>query len=117
MSALQPVISVVIQSIQLTPIGVGREAGLKFEIETLDEVGVQTLTGFKFVVSGVFSNFSRDEIKSLVEKHGGQILSGVSKKTDYLVAGDKMGPSKLEKAHKLGVSIISEEELEKMIVE
>ena len=56
-------------------------------------------------------------MKSLIEQHGGQILSGVSKKTDYLVAGEKMGPSKLEKAHKLGVSIISEDELEKMIVE
>lgn len=94
-----------------------KQAGLQFEIETIAEQGVQTLTGFKFVVSGVFSNFSRDEIKSLIEKHGGQILSGVSKKTDYLVAGDKMGPSKLEKAHKLGVSILSEVELEKMIVE
>ncbi|RLD23312.1 MAG: DNA ligase (NAD(+)) LigA, partial [Bacteroidetes bacterium] len=92
-------------------------AGLQFEIETIAEQGVQTLTGFKFVVSGVFSNFSRDEIKLLIEKHGGQILNGVSKKTDYLVAGEKMGPSKLEKAHKLGVSIISEDELEKMIVD
>jgi len=92
-------------------------AGLQFEIESKDEEGVQTLTGLKFVVSGVFSNFSRDEIKSLIELHGGQILSGVSKKTDYLVAGEKMGPSKLEKAHKLGVTIISEEELEKLIAE
>ena len=94
-----------------------KDAGLQFEIETKNKEGVQTLTGFKFVVSGVFSNFSRDEIKTLIEKHGGQILSGVSKKTDYLVAGEKMGPSKLEKAHKLGVSIISEDELVKMIEE
>lgn len=94
-----------------------KKAGIQFEIEAIDETSVQTLTGFKFVVSGVFPNFSRDEIKLLIEKHGGQILSGVSKKTDYLVAGEKMGPSKLEKAHKLGVSIISEGDLKNMIEE
>jgi len=91
--------------------------GLQFEIETVNVEEPQILTELKFVVSGVFTKFSRDEIKSLIEKYGGKIVSGVSKKTDYLVAGEKMGPSKLEKAHKLGVSIISEEELEKMIVE
>jgi DNA ligase (NAD+) len=94
-----------------------KNVGLQFEIETVNEEAAQTLIELKFVVSGVFTKFSRDEIKSLIEKHGGKILSGVSKKTDYLVAGDKMGPSKLEKAQQLGVSIISEKELEKMIVE
>lgn len=94
-----------------------KQTGLQFKIESHDVLATQSLSELKFVVSGVFTNFSRDEIKSLIEKHGGKILSGVSKKTDYLVAGEKMGPSKLEKAHELGVSIISEDELENMIAE
>jgi len=73
------------------------------------------LEGKTFVVSGVFSQFSREGIESEIEAHGGKLLSGVSGKLDYLVAGDKMGPSKLEKAQKLGIKIISEEEFIKMI--
>ena len=72
------------------------------------------LEGKTFVISGVFGR-SREEIQADIEAHGGKILSGVSGKLDYLVAGDKMGPSKLEKAQKLGVKIISEEELLQLI--
>lgn len=68
------------------------------------------LANLSFVVSGVFSGFSRDEIHQAIEANGGKLLSGVSSKTDYLVAGDNMGPSKREKAEKLGVKIISEAE-------
>lgn len=72
------------------------------------------LEGKTFVISGVFGR-SREEIQADIEAHGGKILSGVSGKLDYLVAGEKMGPSKLEKAQKLGIKIISEEELLKLI--
>lgn len=67
------------------------------------------------VISGVFTKFSRDEIKGLIEKNGAVLSSGVSKNTDYLVAGENMGPAKLEKAQKLGLKIISEDDLIRMI--
>ncbi|MGW8123465.1 NAD-dependent DNA ligase LigA [Roseivirga echinicomitans] len=68
-----------------------------------------------FVISGVFSQFSRDELQEKIKANGGKIVSSISKKLDYLVAGDKMGPSKLEKATALGIKIISEEEFIQMI--
>ena len=68
------------------------------------------LQGQSFVISGVFTNHSRDELKKLIEKNGGKNTSSISKKTSYLVAGENMGPSKREKAEKLEVSIISEDE-------
>jgi len=67
------------------------------------------------VISGVFEQFSRDELKDLIEQNGGKILSGISAKLNYLVAGDNMGPSKLEKAQKLNIPIITDQELLKMI--
>ncbi len=94
-----------------------KEKGVQFEInETNDETSVENkLNGKSFVVSGVFKKYSRDEIKALIEKYGGKNTSSISSKTDYLLAGDKMGPAKKEKAEKLNVPIISEEEFEKMI--
>ena len=92
-----------------------KDSGLCFEVVEEKIDGTQVLLGFKMVVSGVFTKFSRDEIKASIEKNGGKISSGVSKNTDYLVAGEKMGPSKLEKAQKLGVKIISEDELIAML--
>ena len=68
------------------------------------------LQGLSFVISGVFTNHSRDELKKLIEQNGGKNTASISKKTSYLVAGDKMGPSKREKAENLEVSIISEDE-------
>lgn len=68
------------------------------------------LRGLTFVISGVFTKFSRDEAKLLIEQHGGKNASGVTGKTDYLLAGDGMGPAKLEKASQLGVKIITEDE-------
>ncbi len=73
------------------------------------------LAGLNFIISGVFENYSRDELKDLIESYGGKILSSISGKLNYVVAGDNMGPSKLEKAQKLGIPIISDEELLKMI--
>lgn len=89
--------------------------GLKMEEVESGNIAVSdTLNGLSFVVSGVFS-ISRDELKGLIEVHGGKNLSSVTGKTDYLVAGDNMGPAKLEKAQKLGVKIISEQDFMKMI--
>jgi DNA ligase (NAD+) len=67
------------------------------------------------VISGTFSLHSRDEYKSLIEKNGGKNVGSVSAKTNYVLAGENMGPAKLEKAQKLGVKIISEEVFLKMI--
>ena len=73
------------------------------------------LVGKSFVISGVFANFSRDELKKLIESNGGKISSSISSKTSYLVAGSNMGPSKKEKAEKLNIKIISETELSNLI--
>lgn len=92
-----------------------KNAGLQFELseEQLSNRS-EKLKGFTFVVSGVF-NRSRDEMKGLIEQHGGKNTGSVSAKTSYLVAGDNMGPEKLKKAEKLGVKIISEDELLQLI--
>lgn len=73
------------------------------------------LEGKTFVVSGVFSRFSRDEIKNHIEQHGGKVSSSLSAKTSYLLAGERMGPEKLKKAEKLGIPIISEDEYLEMV--
>lgn len=84
------------------------KAGLKFTAERdQSAAGSDVLDGRSFVVSGVFS-IPRDELKRLVEHHGGRLLGSVSGKTDFLIAGDKMGPSKREKAERLGVRILTE---------
>jgi DNA ligase (NAD+) len=90
--------------------------GLQMEIvENADDVHSDLLSGKTFLVSGVFSKFSRDELKSLIEKNGGKNVSSVSSKLSYLIAGDKMGPEKLKKATDLGIAIIDEEAFAKMI--
>lgn len=84
-----------------------KEKGLQFELAH-NEDATEKLKGFVFVVSGVFDKFSRDELKKSIEDNGGKVSSSISSKTDYLVAGDKMGPAKLKKAEKLEVKIIDE---------
>ena len=85
--------------------------GIQFEIkEKLNLNATDKLKGQIFVVSGVFSNFSREELKQLIEDNGGKVGSSISSKTNYVVAGENMGPAKLEKANQLGVSILSENE-------
>lgn len=91
-----------------------RGYGLQFEIEK-KEAASNVLEGASFVVSGVFNAFSRDEIKQLIEDNGGKNVSSISTKTDYVLAGDKMGPAKLKKAESLGIKIISEDDFVKMI--
>ncbi len=83
--------------------------GVQLEISA-EKLAKQTnkLNGQSFVVSGVFETVSRTELKKLIEDNGGKNVSSISSKTDYVVAGDKMGPSKKEKADKLGVNLISE---------
>lgn len=83
--------------------------GLQMETIEEEKAGDQLL-GKSIVVSGVFSSFSRDELKKIIVSHGGKNVSSISNKTDFLIAGDKMGPAKLEKANNLGVQILSEEE-------
>ncbi|MCX2473959.1 NAD-dependent DNA ligase LigA [Pedobacter sp. MC2016-05] len=91
-------------------------AGLRFEIEEkVIELASDKLIGKTFVISGVFENYGREELKDIIEANGGKILSGISGKLNYLVAGDNMGPSKLEKATKLNIPIISDAELLEMI--
>jgi DNA ligase (NAD+) len=67
------------------------------------------------VISGTFENYERDQLKEMVLANGGRILSGVSAKLDYLLAGENMGPAKLEKAQKLGVTLITIADFEKML--
>lgn len=95
-------------------------------IERLQQAGVQlqaeekvrasdSLAGKNFVVSGVFTLFSRDQLKELIEQHGGKNVSSISSKTHFVIAGENMGPAKLEKATQLGIAIISENDFAQMI--
>ncbi|NOT73626.1 MAG: NAD-dependent DNA ligase LigA [Cyclobacteriaceae bacterium] len=93
-----------------------RKAGLDFvSSEKEVELESNSLGGKSFVVSGTFVNYERDAIKDVIIANGGKVLSGVSAKLDYLVAGENMGPAKREKAEKLNVKIISEDEFQKML--
>ena len=93
-----------------------RQQGLQLRVveNEIEQLG-DALAGKSFVISGVFEQFSREELTTLIGRHGGKLLSSITGKLDYLVAGDKMGPSKLAKAEKLGVPIISEEDLLRLI--
>ncbi|WP_338813577.1 NAD-dependent DNA ligase LigA [Bernardetia sp. Wsw4-3y2] len=93
-----------------------RKAGLQFEqAEKKAVITDGILSGKTFVVSGTFQNFEREELKEKIKGLGGKISSSVSKKLDYLLAGDKAGSSKIEKAEKAGVAVISEDDFLKMI--
>jgi DNA ligase (NAD+) len=93
-----------------------RTAGLQFaKAESPKSDQPQVLVGKTFVVSGVFTHYSRDGIKAAIEAHGGKNASSISSKTDYVLAGDKMGPEKRKKAESLGIPIISEADFEAMI--
>jgi len=89
--------------------------GLQMQIIESNNQVSDVLGGKTFVVSGVFLDYSRDGIKDVIEQYGGKVLSAISAKTNFLVAGDKMGPEKLKKAEKLGVKIISENEFTSML--
>ena len=94
-----------------------KAAGLQFSREEKEDASEKTtrLDGLTFVISGVFEKHSREELQDLISRNGGKIVSSISKKLSYLVAGDKMGPSKLEKANDLGIKIISENDFLNML--
>lgn len=93
-----------------------RKAGLQFQSDAKEPEKESDVLGNKsFVISGTFANYEREQLQEIILKNGGRILSGVSGKLDYLLAGENMGPAKLEKAQKLGVTIISERDFEKML--
>jgi DNA ligase (NAD+) len=90
--------------------------GVQLAIDESKSTSVSNkLEGKIFVVSGVFETYSRDDLKKAIEDNGGKVGSSISSKTDYVVAGDNMGPSKLEKANKLGIPIISEYEFNDLL--
>ena len=93
-----------------------REAGLQFagEKKVVEREG-DALTGKTFFYTGTFANFSRDELESRIAANGGKLLSGISKKLNYLIVGENAGPSKVEKAQKLNVPLISEDEFLAML--
>ncbi|MBQ4533525.1 MAG: NAD-dependent DNA ligase LigA [Alistipes sp.] len=95
-------------------IGRLREAGLQLTAKERTKAS-NALEGLTFVISGSFANHSRDELKALIDANGGKNLAAVSANTSYLLAGDKIGPAKLQKANKLGIKIISEDEFIAMI--
>lgn len=86
-----------------------KDLGLQFEIKQSEKTS-EKLAGLAFVVSGTFSNFSREELKKIIEENSGKILSGVSSKTDYLICGENTGPQKKKQAEKFGVKMIEEQE-------
>ena len=90
--------------------------GLNFEIDpSTNQPESDILQGKSFVVSGVFDGYERDELKNVIKSNGGKVVSAISGKLDFLLAGDKMGPSKKDKADKLGITIISESDFNQMI--
>ncbi len=93
-----------------------RAAGLQFEARQQTPAS-EALRGLSIVISGTFRDHSRDELKAMIEAHGGKNLAAVSANTSYLLAGDKIGPAKLQKAQKLNIKIISEEEFYRMIAD
>lgn len=92
-----------------------KKYGIRFESEFKITPHSNKLEGLTFVISGVFSKFSRDELKSVIEQNGGKVVGSVSGKTNYIIAGENMGPEKRKKAEKLGIKIIDENEFERML--
>ena len=95
-----------------------KEYGVAFQIvEKINLNATNKLSGHLFVVSGVFEKFSRDDLKKAIEDNGGKVGSSISAKTNFVIAGDNMGPAKLEKANKLNIPILSEDDFIKMLDE
>ncbi|HBK83233.1 MAG TPA: DNA ligase (NAD(+)) LigA, partial [Flavobacterium sp.] len=93
-----------------------KKYGIQLEVNAANETAVsEKLKGKTFVVSGVFKIYSRDDLKIAIENNGGKVGSSISSKTNYVIAGDNMGPSKLEKANQLKIPIITEEDFEKLL--
>lgn len=94
-----------------------REKGIQFTGQSQSGNGTAVLDGMTIVISGVFSKYSREEYKEIIEKHGGKNSSSISAKTSFVLAGENMGPSKREKASELGIRIMGESEFLKIIGE
>lgn len=92
-----------------------RRAGVQLAVEESELPKSDKLAGKSIVISGTFAHHSRDEYKEMIEANGGKNVSSISKKTDFVLAGENMGPAKLEKASKLGIAIINEEQFLEMI--
>jgi DNA ligase (NAD+) len=95
-----------------------KQFGLQFTAESENEQHSslsQKLLGSSFVVSGVFERHGREQLKSLIEQHGGRVAASLSSKTNYLLCGSDAGPSKLEKARQLDVPLLTETEFEQLI--
>jgi DNA ligase (NAD+) len=92
-----------------------KQFGLKLEGKEENNLESRKLQGKSIVISGTFTNFSRDELKQMIERHGGKNTASVTSKTDFLVAGENMGPAKLEKAKKHGVTILNEDQFLRLI--
>ncbi|OAQ41647.1 DNA ligase (NAD(+)) LigA [Pedobacter psychrophilus] len=105
----QSVIDYFMQQVHENEIMNLKQDGLNFKIEEKEIIlASENLSGKTFLISGVFENYSRDELKEMIEANGGKILSSISAKLNFLVAGDNMGPAKLEKAQKLKIDMISD---------
>jgi DNA ligase (NAD+) len=89
--------------------------GLQFRMEARTEIISEILSGKSFVISGVFEHHSREKLKDLIEQHGGKNTGSISSKTDYILAGANMGPSKYAKAQKLDIPILKESEFIAML--
>jgi DNA ligase (NAD+) len=93
-----------------------KSSGIKFRLDKTTAAIIENkLDGKSFVISGVFARYSREELKEMIEKYGGRNVGSVSSKTDYLLAGEGMGPVKMKKAQQLGVKVISEEEFLQLV--
>ncbi len=94
-----------------------KKYGLQMSVvSSSEDNGSDKLAGMNIVISGVFANHTRDEYKAMIEKHGGKNVSSISSKTTFVLAGEKMGPSKLQKAESLGVKIVDEDTFLKMLM-
>ena len=112
----QSVVGFFINPVNLKEIDRLKKAGLQFQSSEKEPERVSEILANKsFVISGVFEHYERDQLKDVIEANGGRVLSSVSAKLDFLLAGENMGPAKREKAEKLGVKIISELDFEKML--
>ena len=92
-----------------------KKSGLTFSSSFNESINKTKFSEFKFVISGVFKAYSRNKIKELITENGGHVVSSISKKTSFVLAGENMGPSKLKKATDLDISIISENQFIKML--
>ena len=92
-----------------------KDAGLRFESGADEEILGKQLEGSIIVISGTFERYSRDDYRDMIERHGGKNASSISRKTTFILGGDNMGPSKLQKADELGIPVIDEEEFLRLI--